>query len=298
MEKHPQRPKARPGTSRRASSRSVRIRVDALSPAPNSQPRTIDDAQLQALASSSRRSGVREPIVVVPQAGTPGRFHIVAGERRWRAAQIAGLEEVPCLVDPRLTEERARLAAQAEEDVQRGDIDVVKEMAILVHIMDALDLDATEAGAIIGRNYKQARRLMQIHTAVEPIKAAIVSRGLDARAALELIRIYNRLARRKEPGAEERARTDVEGLIERVASEGWSIRRLERYARQFVQEANVPASESVPKHPAEAGRPVSRRVRGWLLIDAARLERGELQDEERSQLIALLEDLLRKVRRA
>ena len=84
--------------------------LDHVSPAAEGQVRQhFDAARLQALADSLRRSGVREPVIVRPHESTPGHYVIVAGERRWRAAQLAGLREIPCLVDEWLGERRDRL---------------------------------------------------------------------------------------------------------------------------------------------------------------------------------------------
>jgi len=160
--------------------------------------KAFDDAGLRSLAASLKRSGVREPILVRPD-GEAGRYRIVAGERRWRAAQLAGLAEIPCLVDERLAEPRARLLAQAEENLQREDLNVVEEAAVLVRLMEALSLDAGKAGDLIGRSYQQARRLLQVHQAPQVVKDAVVSRLVDARAALELVRIFNKLAQGNRP---------------------------------------------------------------------------------------------------
>jgi ParB/RepB/Spo0J family partition protein len=272
---------------------SVRIRVDAILPAAGGPPLgQLDESWLPRLAARVQRSGIRKPLVVEPSPTDPGRFEIVEGEHRWRAAQTAGLEEVPCIVDEALGEERRRLLAQAET-LRRTDLDAVQEASVLVKFMEALRLDASEAGALIGRSYKEARRLLQLHGAIYPIKAAVVAKRVDARAALELVRIYNRLVRGGGEGCKQASRAHIELLIERVVDEQWSVRTLEIYAQGLAKgRALGPGKE--PGAMA-AVRPPFHETRGELLIDMSRLERGEIEPEDRSRLIALLEDLLRRM---
>ncbi len=306
-------------TGQQATSATIRLVItptDSLSPAPDGQARRSFSASgLQGLAASLRRSGLRSPILVAPDPSLPGRFRIVAGERRWRAAQLAGLAEVPCIVDENLANVNRRLLAQAEENLLREDLNAVEEAEVLVQLIKAFGVDAREAGALIGRSYQQARRLIQLHEAPEPIRDAIVQGHLDARAALELVRIHNRLAQRRGPDEARRATTELDELIDRVVNEHWSIRRLEQYARELeagrrprkrerrlVTDQASPDGEYVdagaptPKALPSDGPPYRRDGAG-LLLDVDRIARGEVSPEEREQLIGILEQLLMQVRR-
>jgi ParB family chromosome partitioning protein len=109
-----------------------------VAPAPQGQARRrFDPKRLTTLAASLRRSGVREPILVIPDPDRPSRYRIVAGERRWRAAQLAGLAEIPCIVDDGLADPKQRLLAQAEENLLREDLNAVEEAVVLVQLMEA-----------------------------------------------------------------------------------------------------------------------------------------------------------------
>jgi ParB family transcriptional regulator, chromosome partitioning protein len=293
------------------------VPISRLSPAPEGQAREhFDAAALQVLAASVRRSGVRAPILVTPDAGGAGRYVLVAGERRWRAAQLAGLVEIPCIVDERLTDPKQRLLAQAEENLHREDLNAVEEAAVLVQLMAAFDVGAEEAGALIGRSYQHARRLIQLHEAPQPIREAIVQGHIDARAALELVRIYNRLAQRDELDAKQRALNAVDELVDRVVNERWSIRRLEKYARA-LEGGRVRRGRERPSPPAQPGgndAPTERaaaanqtvpasgppyRLDGaGLVLDIDRIARRDVSPEEREELIKVLEQLLTMVRRA
>ncbi len=254
-------------------------------------------------------------MIVMPDSSMPGHFRIVAGERRWRAAQLAGLTEIPCLVDDAFADPKQRLLAQAEENLHREDLKVVEEASVLVQLMEAFCVGADEAGALIGRSYQQARRLIQIHNAPQPIRDAIVQGHVDARAALELVRIYNKLAHEAGSRGKQRALADLDELIDRVVNERWTIRRLERYARDLDDAGTHPKTaqragsdrarpaEPVPERVVPAPTPATtstapfRRVDNGVFIDTGRVARRQVSPEEREELINILEELLMAVRR-
>ena len=307
------------------------IRVELISPAPEGQVRQrFDEDRLRTLAGSLKRSGVREPIIVTPHGAEPGYFQIVAGERRWRAAQLAGLTEIPCIVDPTLEDRRAKLLAQAEENLHREDLNPVEEAAVLAQLMETRGVDVREAGELMGRSYIQARRLFRLHHAVDPIKKAVASGDLDARAAVEVVRIYNTLAQ-ADLSVELRDTVDkISKLLERIIREKWSARRIEQYATKLGagvaedegdgagQEPPAPAGSKPRSKPARpssehataAAAPTAaapgdgptvaliERGEGRVSIAEHRIQKGGLSPEEREELIALLEDLLMRVRRA
>jgi ParB family chromosome partitioning protein len=295
----------RPGPTLRS------LLVDRIQPAPEGQIRqTFDPAALQTLADSLKRSGLREPVIVVPVNDNPGHYRIVAGERRWRAARLAGIVEIPCLVDEGLSDPKQRLLAQAEENLHRQDLNAVEEAAALVRLMEAFGMDAEAVGALVGRSYQQVRRLVQIHEAPQPVKDGLVSGHLDPRAALELVRIHNKLAHGAGPKGRQRALLDVEELIDRVVNERWTIRRLERYATALGGE-DSPEAKPTDARPAGAGAkpasppplPAAVRPTPWknfpngIFIDSGRIDRAELSPQEYETLINTLEDLLMRVRK-
>ncbi len=297
----------------------LRIPVERIAPAPEGQARKdFNEERLAALAESMKRSGVREPIIVTPHGAEPGRFQIVAGERRWRAAQLAGLAEIPCIVDPGLVERKDKLLAQAEENLHRENLNPVEEAAILVQLMEARSIDVKEAGELLGKSQRQARRLLQLHTAAAPIKKAASRGQLDARAAVELVRVHNRYVREDPSPAGSEALKRIERLVERFVKEEWSVRRLEQFVARLeakdAPDSKPGAAQDVAAErragrsdadavPAPAGatkgrRPIVERVGETLVLDVGRIERHELSPEERAALITLLEDLVFKTRRS
>lgn len=297
----------------------LRVPVDRIAPAPEGQARQdFNEERLAALAESLKRSGVREPIIVTPHGAEPGRFQIVAGERRWRAAQLAGLAEIPCIVDPGLVERRDKLLAQAEENLHRENLNPVEEAAVLVQLMEARSIDVKEAGELLGKSQRQARRLLQLHTAAAPIRKAAARGQVDARAAVELVRVHNRYVREDPSPAGSEALKRIERLVERFVKEEWSVRRLEQFvARLEAKDASdskagvaqdVAADGRAGKGDGDAAaapvgatkdrRPIVERVGETLVLNVERIERHELSPEERAALITLFEDLLFKTRRS
>ena len=301
----------------------VRIPIDQIVTASEGQARQdFNEDRLRALAESLKRSGVREPIIVTPHGAEPGKFQIVAGERRWRAAQLAGLPEVPCIVDPKLVDRRDKVLAQAEENLHRENLNPVEEAAVLAQLMVERKIDVKEAGELIGKPPRQARRLLQLHSAAAPIKRAIVRGQVESRAALEFVRIHNQFVREDPSPGGALALRRIDRLIERFLTEGWNIRRLERFASKPGQgddeagDADVRAvgieaaanrrgakkpkdakdaadgqASSVPPSPAQ-------RTGDKIVIDAGRIDRREINPAEREYLINLFEELLMKTRRA
>jgi ParB family transcriptional regulator, chromosome partitioning protein len=263
---------------------------------------------------------------VTPHGAEPGRYQIVAGERRWRAAKLAGLTEVPCLVDPYLVDRKDKLLAQAEENLHRENLNAVEEAMVLAQLMESRGVDVLEAGELMGKSPMQARRLHRIHLAVDPIKSAVARGQLDARAAVEVIRIYNKVAREDASEGKLNALKTIEALIDQIVTEEWSIRRIEQYALEVaargdsvsedaggkVEGAEAKRARKVraplaPESPSAAApaptarpgpTPLVQSADGRIVLDAARIARGEISPEEREQLIALLEELLMQVRRA
>ena len=301
----------------------AQIPVDHIAPAPEGQARQdFNEERLRALAESLKRSGVREPIIVTPHGAEAGKFQIVAGERRWRAAQLAGLLEVPCIVDPTLVDRRDKVLAQAEENLHRENLNPVEEAAVLAQLMVERKIDVKEAGELIGKPPRQARRLLQLHSAPAPIKRAIVRGQVESRAALEFVRIHNQFVREDPSPGGGLALRRIDRLIERFLTEGWNIRRLERFAIEAAERdgeaedgerpaggTEVASPQRRAKKPNDAKdapdgqassvpAPVVVRTGNKIVIDVGRIERREINPAEREHLINLFEELLMKTRRA
>ncbi|MDE3012342.1 MAG: ParB/RepB/Spo0J family partition protein, partial [Pseudomonadota bacterium] len=161
------------------------LALDALQPG-RYQPRShMDPTALETLAASIREQGLLQPILVRPVA--PERYEIIAGERRWRAARLAGLEQVPVLV--REIPDEATLAVALIENIQREDLNPLEEAAGLQRLLDEFGMTHERAAHAVGRSRAAVSNLLRLLD-LEPSVRALLSEGaLDmghARALLAL----------------------------------------------------------------------------------------------------------------
>lgn len=150
------------------------------------QPRTrMDPGSLEELAESIKSQGIMQPIIVRGVGG--GRFEIIAGERRWRAAQLAGLNEVPTLV--RDIPDDAALAMSLIENIQREDLNPLEEAAGVQRLIDEFGMTHEQAANAIGRSRSATTNLLRLLQLAEPVQEQLVTGDLDmghARALLSL----------------------------------------------------------------------------------------------------------------
>ena len=150
------------------------------------QPRTrMDPGSLEELAESIKSQGIMQPIIVRSVGG--GRFEIIAGERRWRAAQLAGLSEVPTLV--RDIPDDAALAMSLIENIQREDLNPLEEAAGVQRLIDEVGMTHEQAANAIGRSRSATTNLLRLLQLAEPVQEQLVTGDLDmghARALLSL----------------------------------------------------------------------------------------------------------------
>lgn len=150
------------------------------------QPRTrMDKAALEELAQSIKQRGIVQPILTREVAG--GKFEIIAGERRWRAAQIAGLATVPVLV--REIADDAALGIGLIENIQREDLNVMEEAAGIQRLIEEFKLTHEEAAQAVGRSRTAVSNLLRLLELAKPVQDMVMETKLDmghARALLSL----------------------------------------------------------------------------------------------------------------
>ena len=151
------------------------------------QPRQVFEPEaLQELADSIRAQGVVQPIVVRPEGN---HFELVAGERRWRAAQLAGLQKIPALV--RELDARSTAAIALIENIQREDLNPLEEAQALIRLIEEFDLTHQQVADSVGRSRAAVSNLLRLLDLAEPVKQQVNEGLLDmghARALLALIR--------------------------------------------------------------------------------------------------------------
>jgi ParB family chromosome partitioning protein len=150
------------------------------------QPRTrMDEGSLYELAESIKAQGIMQPILVRPVA--PGRYEIIAGERRARAARLAGLDEVPVLV--KQVPDEAAAAMALIENIQREDLNPLEEAQGLKRLTDEFGLTHEQAAQAVGRSRSAASNLLRLLHLSEPVQQMLMAGDLDmghARALLPL----------------------------------------------------------------------------------------------------------------
>ncbi|MHB8727033.1 MAG: ParB/RepB/Spo0J family partition protein [Casimicrobiaceae bacterium] len=161
------------------------LSVDRLRPG-KYQPRSkMDAASLAELADSIREQGVMQPILVRPVDG--GRFEIVAGERRWRAAQQAGLRQIPALI--KNVPDQAALAVALIENIQREDLNPIEEAKGLKRLIDEFGLTHEAAAKAVGRSRSAVSNLLRLNALAGPVQEYLLEGALEmghARALLAL----------------------------------------------------------------------------------------------------------------
>ena len=153
------------------------------------QPRTrMDEGSLYELAESIRSQGVMQPILVRPVGeAAEQRYEIIAGERRFRAAQLAGLSEVPVLV--RAVADEAAAVMALIENIQREDLNPLEETQELKRLIDEFGLTHEQAAQAVGRSRSAASNLLRLLNLAEPVQKLLLAGDLDmghARALLPL----------------------------------------------------------------------------------------------------------------
>jgi ParB family chromosome partitioning protein len=151
------------------------------------QPRqNFDQDSLQELADSIRSQGIVQPVVVRPEGG---HFELVAGERRWRAAQLAGLQKIPAVI--RELDSKSAAAIGLIENIQREDLNPLEEAQAFLRLIEEFDLTHQQVADSVGRSRAAVSNLLRLLDLAEPVKDQ-VNKGLlnmgHARALLALIR--------------------------------------------------------------------------------------------------------------
>lgn len=192
------------------------IAVTRISPNPDQPRREFSTEQLEELAASLREHGVLEPVIVRPKGAD---YELVIGERRWRAAQLAGLEAIPALV--RDLEDRQVLEMALVENLQREDLNPMEEAEAFRRLGEEFGLTQEEIAARVGKQRSTVANRMRLLELEESLQSKVRQGRLTAGHARAMLAV---------PSSEERLE-----LAERVVAEGLSVRAVEELARQVAK---------------------------------------------------------------
>ena len=194
--------------------------VDAMVPGKFQPRRTMDDAKLEELAASIRAQGVIQPIVVREQLGADGKggrtYEIIAGERRWRASQRAGLSEVPVVL--RVVDDRTVVAMALIENIQREDLNPLEEAQALQRLIDEFDLTHAAAAEAVGRSRAAVSNLLRLLELPAEIRVLVQTGALEMGHARALLSLAVPMAI---------------ALAKQAAEHGWSVREVEHRVQQL-----------------------------------------------------------------
>ena len=204
------------------------IPLSRLRPGAHQPRRDFNEAALEELAESVRLHGVLQPLLARPIPNRSGEYEIVAGERRWRAAGLAGLVEVPALV--REMSDESALFAALVENLQRTDLNPMERARGIARLVSELGLTHAEAGANVGLSRPAVTNILRLLDLSEPVRGLLESGKLDPGHARALLGLPEGLQL-------EAAR--------RIASGGLSAREAERLARRLASEAKGETDGSV-----------------------------------------------------
>jgi ParB family chromosome partitioning protein len=252
------------------------LHVELLAPNPEQPRKRFDQEQLQALADSLAERGVLQPVLVRPRPG--GRYEIVAGERRWRAAQLAGLETIPALVQAR--DDAQTLEVALIENMAREDLNPVEAARAVAGLVEELGLTREEVGRRVGRSRVAISNLLRILDLPDDALALVESGALTEGHGRALLLADDHGARRR--------------LARTSAQEGWSVRVLEQRAREANAPGRAVRQGRAAVHPdqQEAAERISEALSGALGTDVRVRPRGtgyrvELAFEDLDEALAL-----------
>ena len=252
-----------------ASTLTVDLPTSALKPGRYQPRKTMLDEELRELAASIRQQGVLQPLVV-RVATEPNQYEIVAGERRWRAAQLAGLTSVPATV--RQLDDQSALAIALIENLQREDLNPIEQANSLARLASEFDMTHQQVADAVGRSRSSVSNLLRLLDLQDEVQEMLASGDIDmghARALLSL-------------------KTDQQiSLARSAATSGQSVRQVEKKVRSLLDRSNTPDDDVVDLQTrwlqkqlaTEVGHKVAIRVRRngscRLDVDFADLEQLE-----------------------
>jgi ParB family chromosome partitioning protein len=200
-----------------------RVATTSLRPNARNPRRMFSEEELDELTASLRERGMIQPIVARPVRGAPDAFEIIAGERRWRAAQRAGLHEVPVVIIEATDEESLQLAII--ENVQRADLNPLEEAEGYRALVEDYDHTQDDIAKMVGKSRSHVANTLRLLKLPPSIRGYIFKGKLDAGHARMLV---------GQPNAEK--------LAEEIVARGLNVRQVEEIARQESSRSGKPHS--------------------------------------------------------
>ena len=188
-----------------------KVPVEFLRPNPRNPRKKFAEGDLGSLAVSIRERGIVQPIVVRPLPALPDAYEIVAGERRWRAAQIVGLHEVPVVIVE--VDDRTSLEYAVLENVQRADLNAIEEAEGYQRLMDEFHYTQAELSTVLGKSRPHVANILRLQHLPESVKQLVIGNNITAGHARALLAVR-----------------DPEAVAKRIIEKNLSVREVEEIA--------------------------------------------------------------------
>jgi len=197
------------------------------------QPRTrMDDGSLAELASSIKSQGIMQPVLVRPidQSPSGARYEIIAGERRFRAAQLAGLDEIPVLV--REVDDQNAAAMALIENIQREDLNPLEEAQGIARLISEFSFTHEQAAQAVGRSRSAVSNLLRLVNLAQPVQTMLMAGDIDMGHARALLAVD--------------AASQI-ALANQVIAKRMSVRETEKLVARALEEQNAPPAAARQK---------------------------------------------------
>jgi ParB family chromosome partitioning protein len=202
-----------------------KVPVEFLRPNPRNPRKAFEDSELKELSQSIKDRGIIQPIVVRPLKNMPDAFEIVAGERRWRAAQVAGLHEVPVVVVE--IDDKTSLEYAILENVQRADLNPIEEAQGYSRLMAEFSYTQENLSKIIGKSRSHIANMMRLTDLPDPIKSLLVNKQITAGHGRALLAVK-----------------DPQRVAKQIIDHGLSVRQVEEIAQADQASPDKPDAKS------------------------------------------------------
>jgi ParB family chromosome partitioning protein len=193
--------------------RQRRVPIEALRANPNNPRRHFSELELEELSASIREKGILQPILVRAVAGVADAFEIIAGERRWRAAQRAGLHDVPVIAVE--ADDRQALELAIIENVQRADLNALEEARGYESLIGQFGYTQADLSRVVGKSRSHVANTLRLARLPEGVKALLADGKLSAGHARALLAV-----------------ADPEAVAKRIVAQGLNVRDVERLAQR------------------------------------------------------------------
>lgn len=254
-----------------------RVPIEFLRPNPRNPRKSFSDAELDDLANSIRERGIIQPILVRTVAGVADSYEIIAGERRWRAAQRAGAHEAPIIVVE--ADDRDALEIAIIENVQRADLNALEEALGYEQLAAQFNYTQQDLAKVIGKSRSHIANMLRLLKLPDAVRDLLADGSLSAGHARALLSVAN-----------------PESAAKQIVAQGLSVRDAERLAQREAEKADRPARERKDKDPDTLAleRELSERI-GLLVRVEHHGEGGELR--VRYKTLEQLDSLCAQLRR-